>query len=361
MNKDFDVRPPEQVLPPEELPPPGEEITPPPEEFPPPRAQEEEPQGKRRRRLLRALAAGALLLLLLGPRLKPALPAPEPVPSPAPSALPAPTPEPAPSPEPSPVPSPEPTPESTELRCELVFFSFSALHQGSVRLVNAGSVVSATAEIWEKNLDTLEWSGELTAEDIAAGSWELPAFDDSDTYFRHMDTYQAGNGMPELELRVTLTLEGEQGPETLLFTAEPSYEQGWGVRYWPEDYAPFWDGEEYYPGCFALMSYEAEGAPPEIRMGSEEDARESGAICVSLALDGKPVSDRDCRVLTREEPVYRYDEKGELVPSGRVYYYTTLVIPRPADAPASGRAVFTVWQRLHGYDLVWRSTRELDY
>ncbi len=363
MERDFDARPPELIRPPEELPPPAEEITPPPEEFPPPRAGEEESAPSRRRRLLRALAAAGLLLLLLWPRLKTAAPVQPPLPSPTPAALPAETPEPtaAPTPEPTPEPSPEPSPPSTELSCDLVFFSFSALHQGRVTLANTGSVRAARAEIWEVNLDSLEWSGELKPEDIAAGVCELPPFDDSDTYFRHMDAYQESNGMPELELRVSLELEGEQGPETRVFTRRASPEQGWSVRYWPEDYSPLWEGEEYYPGCFALISYEAEDAPPDIRMGGEQDAREPGAIRAALELGGKPVSAGDSRVLIREEPIYRYDEKGELVPSGRVYYYTLLVIPRPADAPASGKAVFSVWQRLKGFDLVWLSTRELEY
>ena len=103
------------------------------------------------------------------------------------------------------------------------------------------------------------------------------------------------------------------------------------------------------------MSYEAYGAPPVMGMGGYEDAEKNGGIRVALRLNAQSVPAGDARVVTREEPYEGADGgKGS-------FFYATLVIPRPADAPESGTAVFTVCQRLEGYDLVWTSERELAY
>ncbi len=189
------------------------------------------------------------------------------------------------------------------------------------------------------------------------GYYRVPAFDDSDTYFKHLDYYEENNGMPELELCVTLTMDtGGQ----LTYTEKASAEQGWGVSYWPFDYEPLWDGQEYYPGCFAVMSYESLEAPPDIRAGSSGLAWEENAICVEATVGGVPVDPASCRVVTREEPIMTFED-GELSETGQSYYYTTLVIPRPEDAPEHGAAKITVYQRLRCLDTVWAENREIEY
>lgn len=250
---------------------------------------------------------------------------------------------------------------STEFDCALVFFNFSAYHHGFVKMANQDEVVAGTVEIWEKNLESLEWSHELTAEEIASGYYELPEFDDADTYFSHMDYYAETNGMPEMELRVTLTLEGEDGTRTVEYRREASHEQGWGVGYWPEDYKPSWDWQECYPGCFAVMSYESLDGPVYMQAGGYEDALASGKICVELSIDGVPVPTDHVMVITREEPIYTEDGEGNYVPTGKTLYYATVVIERPSDAPPSGTAEFTVCQKLSGYDLVWTTHKVIEY
>lgn len=334
-------------------------------EFDPPgRSHGAVPKRQRKktfRRLLCAVAALVLLWFAIGgsPRVSP-------VPTPAETPQPAVTPEPEPPAEPSVTPAETPLPQTSEqtdeLVCDLVFFQFSSSHEGFVKLINQEQVLAATVELWEKNLDTLEWRADMTAEEISNGYYRLPPFDESETYFNHLDSYRDGDLYPELEMRVTLTLgDGSGGAETLNYAASPSAEQGWGVSYWPDDYVPLWDGQEYYPGCFAVMSYESAEAPPKLRMGDYQDAVNSGEICVSLSIDGKEVPASGSRVVTRAELIYRYGESGDLEESGEVLYYTTLIIPHPADAPASGTAHFTVCQKLSGYDLVWVTERDLEY
>ena len=146
----------------------------------------------------------------------------------------------------------------------------------------------------------------------------------------------------------------------LTYTEKASAEQGWGVSYWPFDYEPLWDGQEYYPGCFAVMSYESLEAPPDIRAGSSGLAWEENAICVEATVGGVPVDPASCRVVTREEPIMTFED-GELSETGQSYYYTTLVIPRPEDAPEHGAAKITVYQRLRCLDTVWAENREIEY
>lgn len=259
--------------------------------------------------------------------------------------------------------APEPTPDitSTEFQCQLVFFNFSAFHHGFVKLFNQDEITAGTVEIWEKNFNSLEWSHELTPEEIAEGYYEIPEFDDSDTYFKYMDEYSESNGMPELELRVTLTREGENGTETLSYSQEPSYEQGWGVRWWPEDYEPVWVGQEYYPGCFAVMSYESYNEPVRMRPGGYQEAEMTGEICVELRINGVLVPTNGVTVHSTEEPLYTVDEHGDYVPTGDTLHYSSVVFERPEDAPPSGTAEFTVYQKLEGYDIVWVTHREIEY
>ena len=345
-------------------PPSGTDYPPPPpeREFTPPGAGGESPPdaGRRKRRLRMALYAAAAVLLLntYAGRQAPVIPSEVPSvtarpggeSSPAPSAAPA-APSDAPSPTPSATPEPTPEPTPAEPGCELVFFDFSSAYYGRLQMICPERIEAVRAELWESNLDTLEWSCDLTPQEIAAGVWELPEFDASETYFNHLASYRADDSEPALELRVTLAVSGG---EELTYTARPSYEQGWSVRYWPEDFKPLWDGQEYYPGCFAVASYEAHDAPPAMAMGGREDAQAQGGIWVSLEIDGVSVSARTARIVTREEPY-------ESASGGGVFYYTTVVIPRPAEAPLSGTAHFTVYQRLEGYDTVWTSERELQY
>ena len=381
--------PPEEFsVPPEEAefhpPEPEKEFSSPPEasEFSPPAAEREftppgsggaaPENGPRRRRRIRRLLYAASALVLTGllfrgqiaAQIRPAAPVPtaqaevrDPGTVSPPDAVPTPeaTAEPV-----LPVSTPRPTPEYEPQGPAILsyFFGFSAYHQGLIKIFHSEQITSVTAEIWESNFDTLEWSYVLTEEEIASGYWELPVFDDSDTYFKYMDRYEAEGLFPALELRVTMTTDDGA---TTVYTEKASPEQGWSVRWWPADYEPTFDWEECYPGCFAVLSYESSEAPPDMRMGGYQDAWDNGGICIEMELNGVPVTVTNAQILTYEEPIYTVDDYGNYVETDRLYYYTTVVIPLPDGAPASGTAHFTVCQKLDGYDLVWVTNRDLEY
>ena len=349
----------------EDASPPGQDYVNPADEmeFSPPgsgRVDAAVPSGKRKR--LRRLLYGVFALVLLGLIFfRPSDNSPSILVTPS-QAVPAVSEAPVSPDEPTPELTPEPTaPLSTDLECHLVFFNFSAMHHGFIKLFNQQDVISARAEIWETNLESLEWSQDLSAEEIERGYFPLPGFDDSDTYFKFMDEYEQSGLMPALELRVTLCVDAEGESRTLSYSQEAIEEQGWSVSYWGSDFTPLWEGQSCYPDCFGVMSYEAYDAPPAMRMGSYQDALDSGAICIELTINGVPVPAEGARIITRENPIYRSNEQDELVETGKVYYTTTVVIPRPADAPAQGSAHFTIFQYLSEYDLVWVSNRDLEY
>ena len=365
--------------PPEEFPAPAAQMTPPPEEFG--SGGQSAPAGKKRRRLHWLAAAAAAGLLSTVSLFSGAVKAvPEPVVSPTPMAVvaaatvtPAPTPTAAPTldhtPSPSPVPTatpsavptPTPTPEPEELKVEVVFFNFSAAHKGFVRLTHQEAVKSILLEIIETNFDSVEWSKEVPEEKIASGYYQIPTFDDSETYFKFMDRYRDGVYI-HLAMRATVTVEGENGPETLVFTQDASEEQGWSAKYWPDDYTPIWQGEQYYPGCFAVTSYEALDDYPDMRMGDYDDADQNGGLCVTLELNDVSVPADECVIAHYTESIMHYDqERDEYVETGRYLYYTMVIIPRPDFAPLSGTAKFKVYQRLKGYDIVWITNTTIQY
>ena len=337
--------------PPEEFPAPAAQMTPPPEEFG--SGGQDAPARKKKRKfhwLAAAVAAGLLstVAMFSGIEEKPTpdhTPSPSPVPTATPSAVPTPT----------------PTPEPEELKVEVVFFNFSAAHKGFVRLTHQEAVKSILLEIIETNFDSVEWSKEVPEEKIASGYYQIPTFDDSETYFKFMDRYRDGVYI-HLAMRATVTVEGENGPETLVFTQDASEEQGWSAKYWPDDYTPIWQGEQYYPGCFAVTSYEALDDYPDMRMGDYDDADQNGGLCVTLELNDVPVPADECVIAHYTESIMHYDqERDEYVETGRYLYYTMVIIPRPDFAPLSGTAKFKVYQRLKGYDIVWITNTTIQY
>lgn len=370
----------EYLRPPEEFPPPAEQTAPPPPEFGE-AGQSASPVRKKRKHhwLAAAVAAGLLSTVALFSDVEKAIleqpfvsPTPfavvaaaTPTSSPALDHTPSPSPVPtaAATPTPEPTFTPEPTPEEPEeLQVELVFFNFSAYHKGFVRLSHQDAVKSVLVEIIETNFDSVEWSAEVPEEKIAGGYYQIPTFDDSDTYFKYMDQYEKSGLYIHLSMRATLTVEGESGPETLVYTKEASEEQGWSTSYWPDDYTPVWSGEAYYPGCFAVTSYEALDDFPDMRMGDYDDADQNGGICVSLEINDVPVPKDNCIIAHFTEPTMRYDpDRDEYVETGRYLYYTMVIIPRPDSAPLSGTAKYTICQKLTGYDLVWITQRTQEY
>ena len=350
---------PSSAPPPEEFSPAAKEFCPPPPEFG--TAGDAAGTPKQRRRLrLSAAAAALLLLLVLQPRhaaagpdeAPPALPPPAAPTEQSPSPT-APLPSvPAVSPEPTATPTPEPTAEPTPEPppgCEIVFICFSSEHVIRLDFRAPEKIRSAEGVIWEKNFDAEELRFSVPPEDLAAGSF-LYRFDESEIVFRHWDAYVDGGLNPDLELRLELQVEGDNGPETLRYTEWARPQQGWSLRYDPEDAEA---DDDTWPGCFVLQTYE-DVTPPAIVIG--EDAAVPGALCVSAEIGGQRVRAEDCRILTRDFALNDY-----LPPGTPKLVCTVLVIPRPADVPEGGTAHFTVLQLLDGYGVPWVTEREIEY
>lgn len=336
---------------------PPEEFTPLPPEFGASGNSSEAP--KKRRRLF--FLAAALVLLLLSVRLLPQKapggesPLPPAPPAPAESSVPAdepaPTPEPAPSfaPEPTPEPTPKQTPEP-EPGCEIIYIRFSGSFAAQLNFRAPEKIRSAEGVIWEKNLDTEELRFSVPPEDIAAGRF-VYEFDEGEVYFRHWDEYMESGQEPELELRLELQVEGENGPETLNYTEWARPQLGWSLRYDAESE----EADEYtYPGYFVLRTYE-DAVPPEIVI-DDPDAAALGALCVSGEIGGQPVRAEDCQILTVDFGLNDY-----LPPGSPKLYCTVLLIPRPEGVPEGGTAHFTVLQLLDGYGSVWVTEQDVEY
>ncbi|MBR5342317.1 MAG: hypothetical protein IK149_00305 [Oscillospiraceae bacterium] len=334
---------------------PPEEFTPLPPEIGASGNSSEAP--KKRRRLF--FLAAALVLLLLSVRLLPQkAPGGESPLPPAPSAPAetyAPTDEPGteltpePSPEATPEPSPEPTPEPSP-GCEIIYIRFSGSFVAQLDFRAPERIQSAEGVIREKNLDTEELRFTVPPEDIAAGRF-VYEFDEGEVYFRHWDEYMESGQEPELELRLELRIEGENGPEPLHYTEWARPQLGWSLRYDAESE----EADEYtYPGYFVLRTYE-DVVPPEIVIDDPEAAAR-GALCVSGEIGGQPVRAEDCQILTVDFGLNDY-----LPPGSPKLYCTVLLIPRPEGVPEGGTAHFTVLQLLDGYGAVWVTEQDVEY
>ena len=334
---------------------PPEEFTPLPPEFGASGASSEAP--KKRRRLF--FLAAAVVLLLLSVRLLPQkAPGGEPPLPPAPSAPaessapadePGPAPTPAPTPEPTSELSPEPTPEPSP-GCEIIYICFSSKFAVRLDFSAPEKIRSAEGVIWEKNLDTEELRFTVPPEDLAAGRFVFE-FDDGEIFYKHWDEYMENGLEPDLELRLELRIEGENGPEPLHYTEWARPQLGWSLRYDAESE----EADEYtYPGYFVLRTYE-DVVPPEIVIDDPEAAAR-GALCVSGEIGGQPVRAEDCQILTVDFGLNDY-----LPPGSPKLYCTVLLIPRPEGVPEGGTAHFTVLQLLDGYGSPWLTELDVPY
>lgn len=342
--------------PPEELPPPAPEVLPPPEEFPERSTEPEEDRSRRRK--LRKLAyafAAALLIWLLAGRLS-ALPAvsgisedPGPAETPAPTEAPAVTPVPtdAPTPEPAPEPSPEPEPA-----CEILFYNFSSANYVRLLFTQPEAFRSVVLDLTEPILDLPVEHIELTPEQIAQGDLTLPAVETDELFFAHMAEYEARNDFPE-QLALRAALVYDRGGETVTEERDliASSEQGWQIRYWPDDAE---ESDWSFPGCFRFQTYESE--TPVTLVLDDPEAVGPGTISVSFAIDGRPVDPESIRYETWQEA---YEIAG--MSFGPPLWYARLLFSRPDWAPESGTLQVTVVQYLEGYGRTVTIQRELVY
>ena len=220
-------------------------------------------------------------------------------------------------------------------------------------------MTGVTAEIREPILGLTVAEYELTADEIASGEFMIPATDAGDVYMAHMAEYDAAEAFPEeLELHVTVRYESADGEKTLEYTAMDTPEQGWGMRYWPED-EPETDWS--YPGYFRFSTYES--STPVSLVVDEPDrvmtTAEKTVLSVSLSINGRRILPEECEIREVMEDIFADFREPDEEP--RYSYYARLLLKRPDWADEHGTVHVTVTQQLSGDGSIWISERDLDY
>ena len=201
---------------------------------------------------------------------------------------------------------------------------------------------------------------ELTAEEIAAGEFMIPATDTGDIYMAHMAEYDAANTFPEeLELNVTVSYESAEGEKTLEYTAKDKPEQGWGLMYWP-DSEPATDWS--YPGFFRFSTYESL-IPVSIVIDEPDKvttSEERIVLSVSISIDGRKILPEDCEIREEQEedPLAEFYGPDE---APHNYYYARLFLKRPEWAGEHGTIHLTVVQQLAADGSIWTTEQDTEY
>ena len=331
----------------------NDEFSPLPEEFaaqgpefaqPAPEFEAKSPPSRKRsgKKKLYFAAAAALLLVLfsLDPDVRqPLVEEPAALSKPAPAAA-TPAPETEPIPESTPDPEPEPV---LSPACEPVFICFSDELSARLLFTNPEAFLSVHAELWDTMEDNLEQTWDLSPADILSGEYELPDMPGLyEIFMRHHDSYDPNEPFPVPELRISMTFL-DAGQETTDELVQPYTEElGWSVRD---------RGEE-----LAFRTYESRDQT-RILLSSDASEETLGALAagdflITVQLDDRMIAETEGRV-DREEMTFTNSDNEEIT-----YYYTSLTVPKNSG---SSRAVFTVYQRLSGYDFIWSRTVELEY
>ncbi len=176
----------------------------------------------------------------------------------------------------------------------------------------------------------------------------------------HMDEYNAANTFPEeLEMHVKVRYDSAEGEQVLEYSMKDSPEQGWSIRYWPDD-EPEEDG--VYPGCFRFSTYESlypvsvvVNAPDQVKTTPEKIV-----LSVSFSIDGRVIPPEDCRITEEEmkDPLAEYLDPGT---EAQTFFYARVLVKRPEWAPEHGTLHMTVVQQLFGDGSIWTSERDLVY
>jgi hypothetical protein len=240
------------------------------------------------------------------------------------------------------------------------YIGFSSTKLGRLVLRDTQNVTGVSVEIWEPILDFRAAAYELTQEEIEAGVFEIPPTETGELYFAHREEYDAANTWPEnLELRVTVRYDSPEGEKTLSYRQLDQPEQGWGIRYWPEDEEKTdWS----YPGYFRFSTYESM-IPISLVIDDPKAVvtrRNKMVISVSLSIDGRAIRPEECELVEEkeEDPLADYYPEGAEIPT---YYYARLYLKRPTWAPESGTIHVTVVQKLSGDGSIWTTEQDYDY
>ena len=363
----------EYTPPGEEFTAPGEEFTPPEREIAPCCAQYTPPPaefapvpglglggggGKKRHKwrfLLYVAALAVFLFIVFGipaldgktPQQLPGGPTLSGSPTPAPGGTDA---EPTPTPTPEPTPEPEPEPE-----CKAVFVGFSSMLKARLAFTQPERFVKVSAELFDKFSETTmgAWDVDLAAlnED---GEYDLPIPDVYEYWSAHPELYGTDyENWPEPELRVKSVYTNADGAEVeTQQTATPRHMLGYGINY-VENEGDYWGKGE--ADSFVLATWENTEPIRVVVNGDPE--KEEATLFVTAEVSGKRIEAKDCSVDYTED---RFENEGEEF----VYYYATLSMHRPADAPKpgeGGRVTITVVEPVEGLDYNWTDEIELEY
>ena len=240
----------------------------------------------------------------------------------------------------------------------MAFFGFSSRKVGKITLNNAKNVTGVKLEIIEPILGITVAEYDLTAEEIAAGEFTIPAVDSGDAYMAHMADYDKTGAFPEeLELHVTVRYDSAEGEKTLEYTTKDTPEQGWGVMYWADsEPASEWS----FPGYFRFSTYESltpvslvVNDPSQVTAGPDKTV-----LSVSLSIGGREILPEECDIREEQENDPLAELMGEANP--QKYYYAHLFLKRPDWAPEHGTIHCTVVQQLSD-GTIWTSEKDLAY
>ncbi len=369
--QDYSPPPAETAALPPEIAPPGPEFTP----TGVPKPEPEKPKRRKLRFLLYAAAALVYLGLLFRPGGEGAA-APSALPEPVPSAAPvsAAEPEPEPTPgaslapaataEPTPTPLPTAPAESAEPaepvsqlpRITTVFFSFSHEHHGRLYLSQTEALRSVEVSVRDKTLDLTAFDYSLSEEEIASGFYELPMLSTGDLYLEHMAEYEAKNAWPEFEMIVNARVEAGDGSgeESLTLTAEPAFELGFGVSYWPYDF-----DEQRPADSFLIIPWEE---TDEIRyvVNDPDAVTDPLTVSVDISCGGRHAAPEEYEtVLYRDEYNLFDPDSGEYVPT--VSFTKQLLLRRPDWMPEQGTIHVVIVQLLATTGERWEREFDLNY
>ncbi len=342
--------------------------------------------GKKRSkwRFLFYVAALALLLFILfaAPKLS-GSPAAQPQPSGGPSLSGSPAPggadaSPTPGAEatPTPTPTPEPTPEpEPEPECKPVFVVFSSALKARLAFTKPERFQSVSVELYDRFSETVLDEWEVDLEEIGEdGEYHLPIMDIFTYWSSHPELY--GEEMENLPIPVLRTayvytdddgnaVEGND-------ESSPAHMLGYGGNY-VENEGDYWGKGD--ADSFVLATWE--NADPIRIVVNGDPETEEATLFVTAEVGGVRIEAEDCSVLYTVEHFefdgeyysYTYTEEytGGDVEVGEdemVYYYATLSMHRPKDAPEPGegaKAHITVVQPVEGMDYNWVDEVDLEY
>lgn len=250
---------------------------------------------------------------------------------------------------PAETPAAEPSPASEALVYEPVirvnFFSFSSEHHALIEMEHTDFTRSVTLVLHDRTLDEAVWSGELTAEEIASGTYEMPGVDPSEYYLDHWDEFEASGKWPEFELILEAVYKDEDGTEQTVSLRRGAVEEtGYGFTYWRDDETPsaFFT---VYPGCFVVSPWEETETVMYI-IDDPDAVTGPDIVSVSLSSGGKSITMENVQIT---------DEISEF--TGEVT--KVLVIPRPDWMPPEGTVHVTITWWLNSVKKCW--TKEMDY